>query len=216
MELMDRYIYDIGRRLPAKQRKDIEKELASLLADALDARVEGREPTETDVLAIITDFGAPAEVASFRTSSTQGSLLSALSPSSFSLSTASQIGTPFRRGCSRRNGPLAIFPRFPAGQIVSEKPGPSSPFALHFWGWPCSTSIPNGFRSPPPSTRTPTSSFSHCSQKRCSQPIFPFGTLAGSLRWPSSSSFSNAAVGSWEPESLTLPNSFTASEYSPI
>lgn len=48
MELMDRYIYDIGRRLPAKQREDIEKELASLLADALDARVEGREPTETE------------------------------------------------------------------------------------------------------------------------------------------------------------------------
>jgi hypothetical protein len=63
MELMDRYIYDIGRRLPAKQRKDIEKELGSLLADALDARSEGHEPTEADILSVITDFGAPAEVA---------------------------------------------------------------------------------------------------------------------------------------------------------
>jgi hypothetical protein len=64
MELMDRYIYDIGRKLPAKQRKDIEKELSSLLADSLDARAEGHEPTEADVIAVITDFGAPAEVAS--------------------------------------------------------------------------------------------------------------------------------------------------------
>lgn len=64
MELMERYLYDIGRRLPARQREDIVKELRSLLSDALDARTEGREPTEEDVVAVITAFGSPASVAS--------------------------------------------------------------------------------------------------------------------------------------------------------
>ncbi len=63
MELMERYLYDIGRRLPAKQREDIVKELRSLLQDALDARCAGRAPTEEDVAAVLRDFGSPTEVA---------------------------------------------------------------------------------------------------------------------------------------------------------
>ena len=64
MEMMERYLYDIGRRLPSKQREDIVKELRSLLQDALDARTEGREPTEADVAAVLSEFGSPADVAS--------------------------------------------------------------------------------------------------------------------------------------------------------
>jgi hypothetical protein len=64
MEMMERYLYDIGRRLPSKQREDIVKELRSLLQDALDARTEGREPTEADVAAVLSEFGSPAAVAS--------------------------------------------------------------------------------------------------------------------------------------------------------
>jgi hypothetical protein len=63
MELLDRYVYDVGRRLPAKQREDIEKELKSLLMDALDARTGGRTPTNEDISAVITQFGQPADVA---------------------------------------------------------------------------------------------------------------------------------------------------------
>lgn len=63
MELLDRYVYDVGKRLPIKQREDIEKELKSLLMDALDARNGGGTPTDEDVAAVIKDFGAPADVA---------------------------------------------------------------------------------------------------------------------------------------------------------
>jgi len=64
MELLERYLYEIGRRLPAKQREDIVKELRSLLGDALDARTQGRDATEADVEAVLREFGSPAEVAS--------------------------------------------------------------------------------------------------------------------------------------------------------
>lgn len=63
MDLIERYVYDVGRRLPAKQREDIKKELRSLLADALDARTGGKEPTQEDVEAVLKEFGSPEEVA---------------------------------------------------------------------------------------------------------------------------------------------------------
>lgn len=63
MELLDRYIYDVGKRLPVKQREDIEKELKSLLLDALEARTGGAEPTEADAAAVLKEFGSPEEVA---------------------------------------------------------------------------------------------------------------------------------------------------------
>lgn len=63
MDLIERYLYDVGRRLPAKQREDIKKELRSLLADALDAQTCGREPTQEDAEAVLKEFGSPEEVA---------------------------------------------------------------------------------------------------------------------------------------------------------
>ena len=64
MSLIKRYIYNVGRRLPEKSRKDIEKELESLIMDALDARVApGGEHTEEDVVAVLREFGPPQKVA---------------------------------------------------------------------------------------------------------------------------------------------------------
>ena len=63
MEMLDRYIYDVGRRLPSKQREDIEKELKSLLLDALEARIGDAEPTEADMAAVLKEFGSPDDVA---------------------------------------------------------------------------------------------------------------------------------------------------------
>ena len=63
MELLERYLYDVGKRLPAKQREDIENELRSLLMDALDARAGGNAPAEEDIVAVLRDFGQPADVA---------------------------------------------------------------------------------------------------------------------------------------------------------
>jgi hypothetical protein len=62
MELIDRYIYEVGRYLPPKNRGDIQVELRSLLNDSLDARVEG-EAGEEDVVALLKEFGPPAKVA---------------------------------------------------------------------------------------------------------------------------------------------------------
>lgn len=63
MEMLDRYIYEVGRHLPANQREDIVKELKSLLTDALEAKAEGREPTEDDVAQVLREFGKPEDVA---------------------------------------------------------------------------------------------------------------------------------------------------------
>ena len=62
MELIDRYVYDVGRYLPRKNRADIQAELRSLLMDTLESRVKG-EPSEEDVVALLKEFGPPEKVA---------------------------------------------------------------------------------------------------------------------------------------------------------
>jgi hypothetical protein len=63
--LIDRYVHAVGRRLPKKQRADVEAELQSLLMDALQDRTEGRaeEVTVEDQAAVLEEFGPPSEVA---------------------------------------------------------------------------------------------------------------------------------------------------------
>lgn len=63
MDLVERYVYAVGRRLPANQRADIERELKSLIQDSLDARATGGEPTEDDIVAVLTELGHPAKMA---------------------------------------------------------------------------------------------------------------------------------------------------------
>lgn len=41
MELIDRYIYAVTKKLPQKQREDIEKELRTLIDDMLEERCAG-------------------------------------------------------------------------------------------------------------------------------------------------------------------------------
>ena len=61
MELIDRYIYAVTKRLPEKQREDIEKELRGLIDDMLAER--GPNPTEQDVEAVLRELGDPARFA---------------------------------------------------------------------------------------------------------------------------------------------------------
>ena len=61
MELIERYLQEIGRRLPQKQRADILAELRSALMDTLDAR--GGDPSEEAVVQVIKEMGAPQKVA---------------------------------------------------------------------------------------------------------------------------------------------------------
>jgi len=62
VDLIDRYVNEIARRLPRSKRADVREELRSALNDALDSRVEG-EPNEEDVVALLEEFGRPTEVA---------------------------------------------------------------------------------------------------------------------------------------------------------
>ncbi|MBN1178957.1 MAG: hypothetical protein JXD18_07085 [Anaerolineae bacterium] len=68
MELIDRYIYQVGRRLPARLRDDVTQELRSLLTDALEKRVghpasAGGGFSEADQVAVLEEFGPPVQMA---------------------------------------------------------------------------------------------------------------------------------------------------------
>ncbi|GAF71800.1 unnamed protein product, partial [marine sediment metagenome] len=62
MSLIDRYVYEVGRHLPRKNRSDIQVELRSSLIDALEDRA-GREPTEAEIVELLKEFGPPKVVA---------------------------------------------------------------------------------------------------------------------------------------------------------
>jgi hypothetical protein len=64
-EVIESYVLDIMRRVPAKDRDDVGLELRGLLSEMLDGRAEaeGVVPHEQMVLEMLRDFGTPAEVA---------------------------------------------------------------------------------------------------------------------------------------------------------
>ncbi len=73
-ELIDRYVYDVTRRLPQAQRTDIEKELRTLIDDML----AGKEDVK-DVTLVLIELGRPAELAA----KYRGSLRYLISPQLF-------------------------------------------------------------------------------------------------------------------------------------
>ena len=62
MELIDRYVAEVGRHLPPRQRADIEAELRSSLIDNLEARTQG-QPSKKDVISLLHEFGPPKKMA---------------------------------------------------------------------------------------------------------------------------------------------------------
>lgn len=62
MSLLDRYIHEVGRFLPRKNRADIQAELRSSVVDTLEDRY-GADPAEAEVEELLTEFGPPREVA---------------------------------------------------------------------------------------------------------------------------------------------------------
>jgi len=63
MEKLERYIYAVTKKLPEKQRSDIEKELRSLIGDMLADRVGENEVSSADMEAILIELGDPNELA---------------------------------------------------------------------------------------------------------------------------------------------------------
>jgi hypothetical protein len=65
MNLIDKYIAEVGRHLPSKQRADIEAEIRSTLEDMLDDRKQtSGEADEAMVVELLKEYGPPQEVAS--------------------------------------------------------------------------------------------------------------------------------------------------------
>ena len=64
-EVIDSYVHDVARRLPLGKRGDVALELRALLTDDLQARAEaeGRQPDYDLAIAMLREFGRPAEVA---------------------------------------------------------------------------------------------------------------------------------------------------------
>lgn len=61
-ELVERYVHQVGRYLPNKERAEIQAELRSQIQDQLDDRYEGA-PTQADVAAVLKELGDPRRMA---------------------------------------------------------------------------------------------------------------------------------------------------------
>lgn len=61
--LIDRYVFTALRRVPDKQRADIDRELRASIDDAVDARVAAGEPRTDAISATLTELGDPDRLA---------------------------------------------------------------------------------------------------------------------------------------------------------
>lgn len=62
MDLIERYLFAVGRHLPLKNKSDILAELRSNLSDALESRYQG-QASEGQVVELLKEFGPPEKVA---------------------------------------------------------------------------------------------------------------------------------------------------------
>jgi hypothetical protein len=64
MNLIDKYITEVGKHLPRRNRADIEAEIRSTLEDMLEERTQGKGPAgEGTVMELLKEYGSPREVA---------------------------------------------------------------------------------------------------------------------------------------------------------
>ena len=63
MNLLDRYVSEVGKYLPRKNRADIEAEIRSTLEDMLEERNQTGATDETAVVALLKEYGEPRKVA---------------------------------------------------------------------------------------------------------------------------------------------------------
>ena len=64
MNLIDRYVAEVGKHLPRQKRADIQAEIRSTLEDMLEERNPGQGPAdEAQIIKLLKEYGAPREVA---------------------------------------------------------------------------------------------------------------------------------------------------------
>lgn len=74
---MERYIYAVVRKLPAKSREDVSQELKTLIEDMLEERCGDIKPTDHDLKVIIAELGTPSELAQkYQPEGTKSALIS--------------------------------------------------------------------------------------------------------------------------------------------
>lgn len=61
-ELVKRYVHQVGRHLPRKERAEVEAELRSQIEDQLEDRY-GASPSQAQVAAVLSELGAPRHIA---------------------------------------------------------------------------------------------------------------------------------------------------------
>ncbi len=63
MNLIDRYILEVGRHLPRKNRQDLQAEIRTLIDDMLADQYPDTQPDEAQVASILSQLGKPQKVA---------------------------------------------------------------------------------------------------------------------------------------------------------
>jgi len=63
MNLIDKYIAEVGKHLPRRQRADIEAEIRSTLLDMLEERNQAGTSNEAQVIELLKEYGEPRKVA---------------------------------------------------------------------------------------------------------------------------------------------------------
>src|SRR5512147_279757 len=64
MNLIDKYIAEVGKHLPRKNRADIEAEIRSTLEDMIEERKQAHGPLDdAAVIELLKEYGAPRKVA---------------------------------------------------------------------------------------------------------------------------------------------------------
>jgi hypothetical protein len=64
MNLLDKYVAEVGKHLPRKNRTDIEAEIRSTLEDMLEERSQGQAVGDEMVKSLLKEYGSPKKVAS--------------------------------------------------------------------------------------------------------------------------------------------------------
>ncbi|GGM38258.1 hypothetical protein GCM10011351_25510 [Paraliobacillus quinghaiensis] len=63
MEMIERYIYAVTKRLPSSQREDIAQELRGLIEDLLEEKIGNNAVTDDAIEEVLTELGSPVELA---------------------------------------------------------------------------------------------------------------------------------------------------------
>lgn len=61
-DIIERYVYGVTKNLPLKSRKDIEKELKTLIYDMLEERFGEKEWTKNDITEVLKELGNPRDL----------------------------------------------------------------------------------------------------------------------------------------------------------